>query len=214
MTAVPTTPKGKRTRQQILDAARRVFARDGYVGATMSAVSAEASLSLGGLYRYFADKEDVLEALIGDIHEQLYQASRSTQHDFRARPFEALLDANRGYLEHYYAHRDVMRTLIEAANVDARFRDLWWKMRSRHIDRFVRALQEQHGIDQIDGLPARLAAEAAACMVEQSAYVWYAQEHLHDAAVAPPDAALIVTRAWYGLFFGTERTIATERAVL
>ncbi|MQA09052.1 MAG: TetR family transcriptional regulator [Pseudonocardiaceae bacterium] len=206
MPAVPTTPKGIRTRDHILRAARRVFARDGYVGATMSGVAEESGVSLGGLYRYFTNKEDLFEGLIGDIHEELYRASGTTDHNFRATPFDALQDANRGYLEHYYANRDVMRALIEAANVDDRFRDFWWKMRSRHVDRFVAALRDQHGIEQLDGMPTKLAAEAAACMVEQSAYVWYAHENLYGEAVPIEKATLIVTRAWYRLFFGDERS--------
>ncbi|TCP47876.1 TetR family transcriptional regulator [Tamaricihabitans halophyticus] len=207
MTAVPTTPKGKRTRSQILGAARRVFARDGYVGATMSAIAEETGVSLGGLYRYFTNKEDVFESLIGDIHDELYRVSGTTEHDFGSAPFDALFDANLGYLEHYYANRDVMRALIEAANVDARFRDFWFKMRNRHIDRFVSSLQALHGISRSGGLPARHVAEAAACMVEQSAYVWYAHEDLRDASETVPvsDAAMIVTRAWHGLFFPGER---------
>lgn len=201
MGAVPTTPKGKRTRDQILVAARRVFARLGYVNATMSAIAEESGLSLGGLYRYFGNKEDVFESLIGDIHDELYRASGRTTHDFGTDPYDALLDANRGYLEHYYANRDVMRALIEAANVDARFRDVWFRMRERHVDRFVTALAEKHGIDRVGGQSARLMAEAAACMVEQSAYVWYAHEELRSQTVAVDDAAAIVTHAWHGLFF-------------
>jgi AcrR family transcriptional regulator len=202
--AVPTTPKGKRTREHILGAARRVLAADGYVGTTMSRIAEEAGVSLGGLYRYFTNKEDVFAALIGDIHEQLYRASGSTEHDFGTEPYAALLDANRGYLEHYFTNRDVMRALIEAANVDAKFRDFWWSMRSRHIDRFVAVLRAKHGIDRVGGRSARLAAEAAACMVEQSAYVWYAQQELHGDEVPIEDAAAIVTRAWYALFFDSD----------
>lgn len=202
MPAVPTTPKGKRTREHLLSCARRVFARSGYVGATMSDVSDEAGVSLGGLYRYFTNKEDLFESLIGDIHEELYRASGTPEHDFRTSPYDALLEANLGYLHHYYEHRDVMRALIEAATVDTRFRDVWWKMRTRHIERFVDSLRTQHGIDTIDGQPAQLAAEAAACMVEQSAYVWYAHEDLRGNDVPIRDAAQLVTRAWYSLFFG------------
>ncbi|MGW3469501.1 TetR/AcrR family transcriptional regulator [Saccharopolyspora sp. NPDC000995] len=205
---MPTTPKGKRTRTQIIEASRRVFARDGYVGATMSRIAEEAGVSLGGLYRYFTNKEDVFEALVGDIHEELYQASGTTEHSFRNTPFDALLDANRGYLEHYHANRDVMRALIEAANVDARFRGFWWNMRNRHIDRFVEALRVQHNINQIGGRPAQLVAEAAACMVEQCAYVWYAQEQVRQQAVSLDDAALIVTQGWYGMFFGPAQPAA------
>ena len=201
MAAVPTTPKGLRTRAHILVAARRVFARDGYVNTTMSAVKDEASISLGGLYRYFADRDALFEAVVGDIHEELYRASGTTSHDFRSAPFEALLEANRGYLEHYYAHRDTMRAFIEAAGVEPRFREFWWKMRNRHVDRFVDALRTEHGIEEVDGLPARLAAESAACLVEQSAYVWYAHEDMRTDTIPIEEAARVVTRAWYNLFF-------------
>ncbi len=208
MTAVPNTPKGVRTRAHILDAARRVFARDGYVGATMSGVKDEASISLGGLYRYFTDKEDLFEAVIAGVHEELYRASGTNSHDFGSAPYDALLEANRGYLEHYFEHRDVMRAFIEAASVDRRFRLFWWQMRNRHIDRFVRALHSTHRIDAVGGVPARLAAEATACLVEQSAYVWYAHGDLREDEVPIADAARVVTNAWYNMFFADRITPA------
>lgn len=203
MPTVPTTPKGKRTREHILGAARRVFARDGYVGATMSEVATTADLSLGGLYRYFTNKDDLFEQVIADVHEELYEASKAVDHDFATEPFESLLEANYGYLRHYQANHDVMRAFIEAANVDARFREFWWKMRARHIDRFVDAMQKQYQRHEVYQVPIRLAAEAAACMVEQSAYVWYAHEDLHDTPVSLDDASKIVTHAWHNLFFAT-----------
>jgi AcrR family transcriptional regulator len=53
MPAIPTTRKGRRTRGKVLDAAGRVFARDGYVDARMLDIATETGLSTGGLYRYF-----------------------------------------------------------------------------------------------------------------------------------------------------------------
>jgi AcrR family transcriptional regulator len=200
--AVPTTPKGKRTWAHILASARRVFARTGYVAATMSAIAEESGTSLGGLYRYFTNKEDVFESLIGNIHEELYRVSGTTTHNFHDAPYDALFEANLGYLRHYYEHRDVMRVLVEAATVEDRFRDFWWKMRARHINRFTQALHTQHGMDKVDGLPAHLMTEAAACMVEQSAYFWFAHEEQHDEAVSVEEAAQVVTRAWHNMFFG------------
>jgi len=202
--ATPTTPKGIRTRRHILDAARRVFDRDGFVRARMLDIAEESALSLGAVYRYFENKERLFEALIADIHEELYAASRAPHVNFAREPFAALLEANYGYLSHYRANRDVMRTLIEAANVDRFFRDIWWKMRARHTERFVAALKEAHGVREIDGVAVTVAADAVACMVEQAAYVWYAHEDLHGADVPVETAAEIVTRAWYRLFFGAD----------
>ena len=130
----PQTTKGQRTRKKILNCARKVFARAGYVTLRMSDVAEESGVSMGALYRYFQNKDDLFVNLIGDIHEQMFSASRAPEHDFAADPYQALLAANRGYMTHYHENRDVMRALIEAGTVDERFRDVWWQMRTRHID--------------------------------------------------------------------------------
>ncbi|WP_203701252.1 TetR/AcrR family transcriptional regulator [Asanoa iriomotensis] len=57
-------------RQQILDAARRCFMRDGFHNTSMQDVIAEAGLSVGAVYRYFKSKNDLItaiaESVIGD----------------------------------------------------------------------------------------------------------------------------------------------------
>ncbi|KQY54436.1 TetR family transcriptional regulator [Nocardioides sp. Root151] len=204
MSAEPTTPKGRRTRDHLVNAGRVVFARDGYVSARMSDVAQEAEISMGGLYRYFANKEDLFGQVIADLHEELFQASTATDHDFKTDPYEALVESNKGYLRHYSEQRDVMRAFIQAAHVEDRFRDFWWKMRNRHIDRFVTALKNVHGITEVNGVDAALAAESVACMVEQSAYVWYAQHKLHGSEVDLDDAARTVAHTWFVTFFGPD----------
>jgi TetR/AcrR family transcriptional regulator, repressor for uid operon len=52
-------------RTRILDAARRCFVRSGFHRATMQDVAAEAGMSAGNIYRYFASK-DVLAASLAE----------------------------------------------------------------------------------------------------------------------------------------------------
>ena len=205
MTQVPTTPKGRRTRKRVLASARRVLARDGYVALKMTDVASEAGVSLGALYRYFGNKEDLFRALVDGIHEGLFEASRAPNADLATDPRAALLEANRGYLTLYSDNRDVMRALIEASTVDKRFRSVWWAMRNRHVDRFVGAVAAKCGIRSVGGVPVRLVAEAMAAMVEQCAYVWFAQEEqLSEHPVSVDDAAAIVTRIWHDAFFQSD----------
>lgn len=201
VSAEPTTPKGRRTREHLLNSAAAVFARDGYVDARMSDVAEEAGISMGGLYRYFANKEDLFAQVIADLHEQLYEASTARENDFATDPFGALVEANHGYLALYRENRDVMRAFIQAAHVEERFRDFWWHMRNRHIARFTSALKRIHGITEVNNVDAALAAESLACMVEQAAYVWYAQQSLHGSEVDLDDAARTVAHSWYRTFF-------------
>ena len=77
MTQMPTTPKGRRTRSRLLASARTVLARNGYVALKMIDVAEEAGVSLGALYRYFRNKEDLFRALVDGIHEALFEASRA-----------------------------------------------------------------------------------------------------------------------------------------
>jgi AcrR family transcriptional regulator len=51
------------TRAAILDAARRLFERDGYANTTMEAIAAEAGVALKTVYVVFATKSGVLRAL-------------------------------------------------------------------------------------------------------------------------------------------------------
>lgn len=50
-------------RQQILDAARRCFLRDGFHNTSMQDVIAEAGLSVGAVYRYFRSKNDLVMSI-------------------------------------------------------------------------------------------------------------------------------------------------------
>ncbi|MCA9847155.1 MAG: TetR/AcrR family transcriptional regulator [Dehalococcoidia bacterium] len=49
-------------RQEILDAARRVFVEKGYDNATMNDIAAAADVSAGSIYRYFENKRDLIAA--------------------------------------------------------------------------------------------------------------------------------------------------------
>src|SRR5882762_4717723 len=51
------------TRREILDAAQRLFERQGYAATTMSAIAAEASVALKTVYVAFETKSGVLRAL-------------------------------------------------------------------------------------------------------------------------------------------------------
>ena len=53
-------------RAEILDAARRAFARHGYEGATVKVLEAETGLSRGAIFHHFRDKEALFLALAED----------------------------------------------------------------------------------------------------------------------------------------------------
>jgi AcrR family transcriptional regulator len=61
-----TLDRKAQQRQKILDAARQVFFRDGFIAANLDEVAAIAGVAKGTLYRYFANKADLYVALLAD----------------------------------------------------------------------------------------------------------------------------------------------------
>jgi TetR/AcrR family transcriptional repressor of nem operon len=63
MGAMPTTDRGRLTRQRIVAAATEVVAEKGALGASLDEVGALAPASRSQLYHYFEDKNDLLLAV-------------------------------------------------------------------------------------------------------------------------------------------------------
>jgi len=58
--------RAKETRQRILQAAERVFAREGYGQTAVEEILIEAGISRGAFYHHFAGKEELFKALLDD----------------------------------------------------------------------------------------------------------------------------------------------------
>jgi len=61
-------------RQQILDAARVCFLRNGFHATSMQDVIAQAGLSVGAVYRYFPSKAEIVEAIAEQYSAQVWAA--------------------------------------------------------------------------------------------------------------------------------------------
>ena len=72
--AEPRTDKGRATRNRVLDAAAALVFEHGVAGTTLDDVRAAANVSKGQLYHYFADKEDLVHAVIDRTVEQVLGA--------------------------------------------------------------------------------------------------------------------------------------------
>lgn len=61
-------------REQILNAAQRCFARNGFYETSMQDVFRESGLSAGAVYRYFKSKDDLIQAISAGVLGQLAAA--------------------------------------------------------------------------------------------------------------------------------------------
>lgn len=117
----PRSARGIRTRNALVEAARAVFERDGYLDARMSDISVEAGVAAGSVYTYFDGKEEIFQAVADQVQEEMLHPHlrvRTGVTDPRR-----LIDlANREYLRSYKKNARLMALFEQVAQVDERFR--------------------------------------------------------------------------------------------
>jgi AcrR family transcriptional regulator len=113
---VPGRPRrGERrliTRAQLLDAAERVFARDGLRGASVDAIASEAGYSTGAVYSNFKGKEDLFLTLVEErIDPRLASVYEAMEAELAAGV--APLEAARRFVATLRSERDSFLLLID-----------------------------------------------------------------------------------------------------
>lgn len=98
--AKPTRRRAKQARAQetiavVLEAAARVLQRKGYAGATTNLIAERAGVSVGTIYQYFANKEQIFDALIRRELEGLHGVLQRVTVD----PNEPIVDGLRSLLQ-------------------------------------------------------------------------------------------------------------------
>ena len=123
---MPDTPstraeKAAETGRALKDAARRVFGRHGYLDVKVADIASEAGRSVGSFYKHFANKEELLRALLLDWTDE---AGRRLQEDPVGDDLSdpsAVRARVAAYVRIYREHLPEMRALGEAALVDPGF---------------------------------------------------------------------------------------------
>ncbi len=84
-----TKEDAEKTRQTVLEAALKLFSRDGYSLTTLSRIAKEAGCSRGPIYWHFQNKDDLYEAVLAYSQEPL-EALVAECADMREMPIEAM----------------------------------------------------------------------------------------------------------------------------
>ena len=77
--------------RKILDAARLVFCRKGFLAVTMQDIVDECGISRGGIYIYFSSVDEVFLEVLKQRNKERFAGINKSIHDHE--PFEAVLDS-------------------------------------------------------------------------------------------------------------------------
>jgi AcrR family transcriptional regulator len=168
------TPKGQRTRKALLDAARVVFERDGFLDARISDITEECKMASGTFYTYFLSKEQIFyELAVGLLQEMLTgdsDMSVKTQGD----PFSGIERANRRYLASYHKNAALMGLIEQVATFDEDLRLLRHARTRAFTERAKRQVASLQQLGHVSSdLDPYYCAVALTSMVSRYAYVCF-----------------------------------------
>ena len=193
--AAPLTERGRRTRDNLLVAARAVFEEKGYAATRMGDIAVRAGVSHGTTYTWFADKEAVLRALVDGMIAEVFEALAigDEVHD----PQQRMLEANRRYLDAYRRHGRMLEVVEEAGAIEPHYRDALAGVRRDHVARVTREIERlQRRGTAADDIDPAVAAGALCAMVEGFGRHWYGRGE-HELAAYDDDTAVgTLTLLW------------------
>ncbi len=93
-------------KQQILDAARELFVRDGYESVSMRKIADKIEYSPAAIYTYFKDKDEILDCLCEETFLQLHRHQVAAHQDPKVDSLEQLRVGMETYIRFGLEHPD------------------------------------------------------------------------------------------------------------
>ena len=169
----PLGEQGERTRAKLLASARAVFRERGYAAARVDDVTQKAGTSHGAFYLYFANKEDVLEALAGETADEMYAlADDLGVIDDDEKAFDQLREWIARFVDAYEHHAPVVNAWITADSVDSRFDQLGREVLAQFSRRIAATIERAVAAGVRHPVEPRIAAVALVAMLERVCYFW------------------------------------------
>jgi AcrR family transcriptional regulator len=136
-----------RRREQIIDGARRCFARHGYEGATVARLEKEIGLSRGAIFNYFPNKEALFVAVAASLSDRMTRIW--LEQGFRSL-LEAIVHEDTDWLAVQLEAVRRFRTEREFQRQVAAQEEIWAETRDERLDALrAQGVRDDVGIDQV-----------------------------------------------------------------
>lgn len=168
------TARGVRSKNQIIDAAQRVFERVGYIDATVEDIVGEAGVARGSFYTYFPSKLEVFYVIEGRVDEEVQAAVSATSHRAGEDLVTNLRAGNQRFIEAYRNNAAMIGLVEQMATFNDGIRERRVQSRQRHVDRVTRAIKRWQAAGIADpAVDASIASAALVSMLANFCYWWF-----------------------------------------
>lgn len=161
------TEQADRTRANLMQAARSLFAERGYAGTATEEIVQQAGVTRGALYHHFRDKRDLFEAVFIEVQQEMRDRIGAASRNAAGGPWDSFRAGFDVYLDHSMDPAVRRILLLDAPSV------LGWE-RWREIDASLEMLRNgltglrasghldpEMGIEEVAHLLRGVANEAA-----------------------------------------------------
>ncbi len=115
----PKQERARESRDRILDAAAHLFAERGIPNVSTNRIADHAGMSIGSLYRYFADKDAIIEVLRTRLMRQLEEGfTTAVLSGLALEPQAAIAASLHGIVEGLTEQQGLLRALTAEATLD------------------------------------------------------------------------------------------------
>jgi len=194
-------------REEILQAAERMFSQNGFFKASMAEIAESAQFAMGTVYRFFKSKEEIYISLVEVKVEELLNRLKEATKSGSTAP-EKLREVIRVKLAFADQNRDFFRIYVSEWSgfewtVKSAFGDRVWKKYLAQIDLVANLIKEGIKTGEFRKVSPKDTSLAFHGMLNSTIYVWILQ--------AGPKESLVDKGEWLGaLFLGGIGTAPTE----
>ena len=158
--------KKARTRAQLIDAAAAVFARRGFVAASLDEVAEEAGLTKGAVYSNFDSKEDLFEAVIDERFDKPLQQEVDSIEQIEGTQQQRAMAGARMFINAVQQERELFLLALERRIYIARHPEHAPSLTSRYREQLGRVAEMISDQSKKWDLPLPLPADEMAIAVE------------------------------------------------
>src|SRR5215475_9132819 len=135
--------KAARTRERLVEAAKEIFEKDGFLEARISDIAARAGQSHGSFYYYFNSKEEIFREVAAAVDDRLFAPMDEVimAHSTLA-PMQRVREAMRRHFERYREEARIIALIEQVSGYDPEVNTLRLTRFQRHTERAAERIRQ------------------------------------------------------------------------
>jgi AcrR family transcriptional regulator len=177
-----------------VQAARRVFERDGYVEPGIEDIVKEAGVARGSFYTYFPAKFDVFKVVVDQVVEEIDSAVGAGDRSEQLDTVDALCRSNLRYIEAYRKNAKIYALTEQIEHIDPGMERARRARRRRDIERIANAIRRWQSRGVAD--PSVNPIPTAAALLSMTRHLCYWMYVGGDSGYGKEEAADALNDIW------------------